>query len=1100
MAMRRRGTTKHSPTVLFDRVSLIFVVFSLLSALGLGGLLIRRALSGSALAWVCLAALPPLGWRWVREYRSRPRPSPADLLEGATLAATAVAIGSPADILLLLYARLSLRSMVGTPRQVWWITSVYGATFLSAIALTHRHTLPVTELVLLASGFPMAAPVMHFLGLTLAQLQRSVRTERALARANAALAVAAERSDVCLAARDAAADLMGGPGTARVIVALGAAGPMVVMADSETPPVRHVTPSQEVMDALRQGDVGWFESLDELGVVPVGPQADPPDPSVARGVAVPLMVRGQLEGIVVVASSVTSDAVQGLVALAANVAMALGRAAMTEELHRQHHERNFQILARHMSDIITIVEADGSVRYSSPATAVLGEHPQSLPAGIDALGFIHPEDQASTRRAFAKAMRTPGTSAPIRFRTVHADGTWHHAEATANNLLDSPDINGVVVTTRDVTRAVEAEAALRASEARFRMLFDQNPQPMWVYDLETQRFLEVNAAAVDHYGFSREQFLAMTIADIRPQAERLRLHESLTAAGRASHTEGSWYHQTSDGRIIDVELASNELAFGDRPARLVAVTDVTQRNALERELRHRALHDGLTGLPNRALLLDRIGHTLERQGREGATNLAVLFIDIDHFKVINDSLGHTVGDCVLVETASRLRRATSAGDTAARFGGDEFVVSCEEIVTVEEALALAREIQTALSRPITLGSEGIYPAVSIGIALSSARTSSAESLLRDADTALSRAKAGGRGRIEMFDPSMHSVAKARMEIDAALRAGLEAGQFRLDYQPLISLTDGTTVGAEALLRWDHPLRGEIGPADFIPLAEETGLIIPLGEWVFEQACLQAARWQRQAPQTPFTVAVNLSVKQLGSAGLAEAFQRSLALSGVDPARIVIEITESVFLEESRVVADQLLAVEALGVALSLDDFGTRYSSLAYLRRFPFDTVKVDRSFVTGVDADAKDAAIVAGIVSLAQSLGLTVVAEGVEFETQLNVLRRLRVDMAQGYYLGRPGPAAALETLFASGSAGPGDGKPAHPVLRGRARPKRGMGGDPDVAPEVVRAEFPGAVPTAVPAPAPAATPGTEPPGRAASAERRGRDLNPRTRFPESTH
>jgi diguanylate cyclase (GGDEF)-like protein len=444
------------------------------------------------------------------------------------------------------------------------------------------------------------------------------------------------------------------------------------------------------------------------------------------------------------------------------------------------------------------------------------------------------------------------------------------------------------------------------------------------------------------------------------------------------------------------------------------VQHVAERKRAAEELVHQALHDPLTGLANRTLFMDRLTQALARADRRPGS-VGVMFLDLDRFKWINDSLGHGVGDQVLRCMAERLRGILRGGDTASRFGGDEFLILCEDIGSQDEAIRIADRLAQTVAKPIPMDTGEVVVTTSIGIALAKARSDTAGDLVRDADAALYRAKERGRARHELFDHRMRVRVVKRLTLENELRRAIDQGQLRLHYQPLVDIDNHRVAALEALVRWDHPERGLLGPAEFIPVAEETGLIVPLGVWVLEEACQQWARWQRQvAGRSPVTMAVNVSTHQLARPHFEEAVQEALAKAGMEPANLSLEITESVFMEASPAIFATLRALRDLGVRFSIDDFGTGYSSLGYLKHIEVDALKVDRSFVGGLTHDPRDAAIVRAVVGLAHALGLSAVAEGVETAEQLEHLRLLGCHLAQGHYFGQPQPAEDLDELWAA--------------------------------------------------------------------------------------
>ena len=423
------------------------------------------------------------------------------------------------------------------------------------------------------------------------------------------------------------------------------------------------------------------------------------------------------------------------------------------------------------------------------------------------------------------------------------------------------------------------------------------------------------------------------------------------------------------------------------------------------ELTRMAFHDALTGLPNRALLLDRLEQAMLRNNRHSRP-VAILFVDLDNFKLVNDSLGHDAGDSLLRRAAERLRGAVRAEDTLARFGGDEFVVLLEEHAEAAEALAAADRMAAALRSPIEIEGRSMVVEASFGVAVSAPGRDRPADLLRDADLALYRAKTDGKARSALFEPGLETAAVRRLDLENDLRHAIDAGEFRLFYQPIVQLVSGEPVGWEALVRWLHPQRGLVLPSEFIPVAEETGLIVRLGQWVLEEACRQSQRWQPHPGSRPLVMNVNLSGRQFQQPSLVDGVKRALDLAGVDPRSLKLEITESVVMQNVDAASATLGALAALGVGVAIDDFGTGYSSLAYLKRFPIQTLKIDRSFVNGIVEDLQDAAIVHSVVALATTLNLTVVAEGVETLSQQRRLIELGCDLGQGYLFGRPAPAA----------------------------------------------------------------------------------------------
>ena len=561
----------------------------------------------------------------------------------------------------------------------------------------------------------------------------------------------------------------------------------------------------------------------------------------------------------------------------------------------------------------------------------------------------------------------------------------------------------------------ELVSQVTRSEERFRSLVQNASDATAILDAEWQ-ISYVSPASQHVWGHAAEMLAGTSVfglihPDDRGAAQAFlndvldQPSTNMTTELRILHAAGTWH---------DFEVIANNLL--DQPAVagiVMTYRNVTERKAFERQLQQMAFHDALTGLPNRALLTDRLERALARAERQ-ISRVAVLFIDIDNFKLINDGLGHEAGDRLLVAFADGLRGCIRSGDTAARLGGDEFILLLEEVSGSEEATDVADRIAALLRAPISVGDRDVIVTASIGVALSTPHHDRTESVLRNADLALYRAKAGGKARWILFEASMERDAVERLELETDLRQGLERNEFRLVYQPILSLADGQIVEVEALVRWQHPTRGQISPAQFIPIAEETGLIEPIGLWVLEEACRQARVWQRLVPpDRSLVMSVNLSGRQFQDPRLVDQIRRILRETGLEPQALKLEITESVLMQDAESTAARMRALTDIGVRFAIDDFGTGYSSLSYLRRFPVDTLKIDRSFVEGLGADAQALAIVRSIVALAKALNLSVTGEGVETPAQHALLRELGCDRGQGYLFARPLVAADLVGLLA---------------------------------------------------------------------------------------
>jgi diguanylate cyclase (GGDEF)-like protein/PAS domain S-box-containing protein len=561
-------------------------------------------------------------------------------------------------------------------------------------------------------------------------------------------------------------------------------------------------------------------------------------------------------------------------------------------------------------------------------------------------------------------------------------------------------------------------------------LFESIRDAVIVAEATTGRIVLWNPAATEIFGYSSSEALEMNVEALVPG--RL----------KAQHREGiARYQETGHGRYVDsrkllespavkqdgaeiwieMSLSPIEPTYGPglegRRFVLAIVRDVTERKVLEERLSHQAFHDSLTGLPNRPLFVERLEHSLRRKTRNGRY-VAVLFMDLDNFKDINDSLGHEAGDRLLVAVAKRLRGCLRDADTLARFGGDEFVVLIDDATTGTVSSQLAERLLECLALPFAVAGERVFVSASIGVAQHAPFSSDRwDVLLSRADVAMYEAKRQDKARYATYDPAARAHNHDRLRTVNDLRVALERGEFLLHYQPEVDLRTGAISHMEALVRWHHPRRGLVLPAEFVPLAEEIGLIVPLGRWVLEEACAQVRRWQDLYPRTsPLVADVNLSAKQFRQPDLAGDVSKILRKTGLDPACLELEITEGVLMEDAPMTGAVLKELKALGVRVAVDDFGTGYSSLSYLKRFPMDTLKIDRAFVGGLGTDPEDEALVSGIIGLAHALGLDVVAEGVETERQVASLKEMGCGLAQGYHFSRPLSDEAATPVLAKGT------------------------------------------------------------------------------------
>jgi diguanylate cyclase (GGDEF)-like protein/PAS domain S-box-containing protein len=713
---------------------------------------------------------------------------------------------------------------------------------------------------------------------------------------------------------------------------------------------------------------------------------------------------------------------------------------------RVSSERLYRLLADNATDVITLHDLSGRYVYVSPSVTPFGGFiPEEL-LGTACWKMMHPDDIAGVQQAVAAAI-TDGEVITYQYRLRHRDGHWEWVETTARCVGEE-----LLCSTRKVTelyRRVEQQAVV----ARLGNMVMEGPDLEEVLEEAGRAVAETLDADLvninEHVGEGRVRIRAAIGWPEGFVGSELEM-ASLRADGRNVYSRGpvliedlpndpNWNAEpmvragvvTSLNVMIgDPEATMGVISANWSAKRAVSATDIDflqsvahmlaaaiGRVRVEERMRHAALHDALTGLPNRTLLLDRLRHALDRAERDGA-HVALLFLDLDNLKVLNDSLGHHAGDELLCAIGPRLRGELRASDTVARFGGDEFAVVCEAVEDEAHAVLIAERIVRAFEDPFVVGGEERFGSVSVGVVVTDpANQRSAEELLSDADAAMYRAKERGRGRAEVFDAGLRSRITARLQVESDLRRALEGdGRLWVAYQPYYTLPSREVAGVEALVRWEHPHRGSIPPSEFIPVAEESGLVVPLGARVLRAACEQVARWQQETGHSGLRLTVNVSARQMATTDFVDTVQDTLTATGLHPDSLGLEITEGLLLEETPATALTIELLQALGVRLLLDDFGTGYSSLRYLQRYPLDGLKVDRAFVAGLGDDGEgDGAIVEAIVGMARALGMGVIPEGVETTGQLERLGAIGCDFAQGYLLSRPLPAPALEALLRSG-------------------------------------------------------------------------------------
>jgi len=733
-------------------------------------------------------------------------------------------------------------------------------------------------------------------------------------------------------------------------------------------------------------------------------------------------------------------------------------------------EQLYRLLAESATDVVSLRDRNGVYRYISPsATALCGYRPDEL-VGRRPSEFVHAEDRELVEAAQSR-LSAGEDVVEIEYRVACRDGSCKWVRATSRAIRDATngELTEVRTSTQDVTEARAREAELRATTAQLKLRLRESAAiaQLGEHALEEpdlDRFLaEATEKVVEILGVPLCAVLAEE-SSARGLFLRAGAGWSPGTVGRSIAPDGgraAWLEPLGHAPVVHTELppdqswrrllqahgarssmwvviADREHRFGvlavhsraqhafsgDERMFLIAVANILRdgaaRHRADRAAHHDALHDPLTGLPNRRLLTDRLGHALARSARGGERH-AVLFLDVDQFKLVNDSLGHDAGDRLLCLLGPHLCAAVRPGDTVARFGGDEFVVLCEDIGDEQHAMGLARRLAEAVNRPFDLDGREHATSASIGVAVTTGSGCAPEGVLRDADTAMYRAKEAGRGRVALFDGGMRQRALARLELEDDLRRAIDRGELVVHYQPIFPIDAHVPAIVEALVRWQHPQRGLLSPPHFISVAEDTNMIVPLGDQVLGTACATVARWREMLPAAQdLVLSVNVSAREITRPDFDAHVARRLSEAGLPAHALCLEITEGVLLHDARANAKTIAELRERGIRIALDDFGTGYSSLSYLRCFQLDLLKIDRSFISGLDQSIEDQVIVEAIITIAHAFGLDVTAEGVETRDELQALRGLGCASAQGHLLACPMPAGQTEALLRTvGVVGP---------------------------------------------------------------------------------
>ena len=745
---------------------------------------------------------------------------------------------------------------------------------------------------------------------------------------------------------------------------------------------------------------------------------------VRNWMGVPLLAADRVIGLYAVDKAVpsffTAEHLRLTEALAPHAALAIRNARLYEQIQRS--EERFRALVDNSNEVVSLLDREGVTLYSSQSSAaILGDSVEEL-VGKTPFDRVHPEDQAEVRALFQTSLRSPGFPLVSEFRMRHRGGAWRTVEAVLVNRLDDPSVAAAVLNYRDVTERKRAQQKieglnrdLQRQVAEFQTLLEVIPIGIGIARDPACRRIEGNPYMARLMGLSPADNISLSardgeavpsalFRDGRPLApEQLPMQK---AAAQGVEVVDMEMDVVREGQKVATVLGYAAPLFDEtgRPRGAIGATlDITERKRAEEQIKSLAYHDSLTGLPNRRLFQDRLSMAVA-QAHRNSQHLAVLFLDLDRFKSVNDSLGHAAGDRLIQHVAERLRTCLREGDTVARLGGDEFTLLLPGVAQVVDAARVAEKVLDALRAPFLIEDRELLATASIGISLYPEDGRDADTLVKNADAGMYRAKQQGRDNYQLCAPALNATALERLALEGSLRHAVGQDELVLHYQPVLDVASGRVRAMEALLRWRHPELGLVPPADFIPLAEMTGLIIAFSPWVLRTACAQARAWQ-DAGHPGLGVAVNLSARQFQHPDLPGQVKRALEETKLEARFLELEISETSAMQGPEANVPTLRALKALGVRIAIDDFGTGCSSLGYLKRFPIDALKIDRSLTAEIPGDADDAAIANVVIALAHTLKLRVVAEGVETNDQLSFLTARRCDQAQGYLFGSPRPA-----------------------------------------------------------------------------------------------